>query len=62
LEERTDLTPQVVLFYIRQGVAMMAPFRKTELSDKDAKAIADYLSRARTVAIRHTADPPSQNK
>ncbi len=48
LEERTDLTPQVVLFYIRQGVAMMAPFRKTELSDKDAKAIADYLSRART--------------
>ncbi len=45
LAQRTDLTPQVVLFYIRQGVAMMAPFRKTELSDADATAIAAYLSR-----------------
>ncbi len=45
LEQRTDLTPQVVLFYIRQGVAMMAPFRKTELSDADATAIGAYLSR-----------------
>ncbi len=47
LEERKDLTPPVVLFYIRQGVAMMAQFRKTELNEADAKAIADYLSRKR---------------
>ncbi len=47
LEQRTDLTAPVVLFYIRQGVAMMAPFRKTELSDADANAIAAYLSRKR---------------
>lgn len=45
LEQRRDLTAPVVLFYIRQGVAMMAPLRKTELSDVDARAIAEYLSR-----------------
>jgi cytochrome c553 len=47
LERRTDLTPQFVLYYIRHGVAMMAPFRKTELNDTDAQAIAHYLARRR---------------
>lgn len=47
LEKRTDLTPQLVLFFIRNGIAMMPQFRKTELSDEDATAIAAYLSAKR---------------
>ncbi len=45
LEERTDLTPEAVQYFIRHGVAMMPFFRKTELSDSDARAIAAYLAR-----------------
>ena len=44
LEERRDLTPEVVKVFVRNGVAMMAPFRKTELSDADLDALAAYLT------------------
>lgn len=47
LEQRTDLTADVVRFYIRNGVAMMPRFRKTELTDAQVDSIARYLSRAR---------------
>jgi (+)-pinoresinol hydroxylase len=47
LEERTDLTPERVKYYIRHGIAMMPGFRKTELSDAQAEAIANYLARKR---------------
>jgi (+)-pinoresinol hydroxylase len=47
LEERNDLTAQVVKYYIRHGIAMMPSFRKTELSDAQADAIAEYLSKKR---------------
>ena len=47
LEERTDLTQDAVRFYIRNGVAMMPRFRKTELTDAQVDAIARYLTRAR---------------
>lgn len=43
LEERKDLTPEAVRYYIRHGIAMMPPFRKTELSDQQVDAIARYL-------------------
>jgi (+)-pinoresinol hydroxylase len=46
LEERTDLTADAVRFYIRNGVAMMPRFRKTELTDAQVDSIARYLSRA----------------
>ena len=45
LEERTDLTAEVVQYFIRHGVAMMPFYRKTELNDAQAAVIADYLSR-----------------
>jgi mono/diheme cytochrome c family protein len=45
LEDRRDLTPEVVKVFVRNGVAMMAPFRKTEVSDADLDALAAYLSR-----------------
>lgn len=44
LEERKDLTPDVVKTFVRQGVLMMAPFRKTEVSDAELDQIAAYLS------------------
>ena len=43
LEERTDLTPELVEFYVRNGVATMPFFRKTEISDADLAALAAYL-------------------
>jgi mono/diheme cytochrome c family protein len=47
LEDRRDLTPEVVKTFVRNGVAMMAPFRKVEVSDADLDALAAYLTRPR---------------
>lgn len=47
LEDRVDLTPDLVKFFVRDGVAMMAPFRKVEVSDPDLEALAAYLTRPR---------------
>lgn len=44
LELRTDLTPETVSYFVRNGVAWMAPFRKTEVSDAQLAAIGAYLS------------------
>ncbi len=47
LEQRRDLTPALVKTFVRNGVSIMAPFRKTEISDDDLDALAAYLSRQR---------------
>jgi mono/diheme cytochrome c family protein len=47
LEERSDLTADSVKFYVRQGVAMMPFYRKTEIGDADLDALAAYLARAK---------------
>ncbi len=47
LEDRTDLTADQVKFYVRNGVAMMAPFRKTEVGAADLEALTAYLTRKR---------------
>jgi mono/diheme cytochrome c family protein len=52
LEHRTDLTAEAVRFYIRNGIAMMPRFRKTELTDAQVDEIARYLSRKRPAAAR----------
>jgi mono/diheme cytochrome c family protein len=44
LQDRRDLTPDLVKFFVRNGVAMMAPLRKTEVSDVDLDALAAYLT------------------
>lgn len=44
LEERLDLTPEFVATFVRNGVKIMPPFRKTEISDKDLADIGAYLS------------------
>jgi (+)-pinoresinol hydroxylase len=45
LEERTDLTPEMVKTFVRHGVYFMPTFRKTEITDADLDAIAAYLTR-----------------
>ena len=45
LEQRTDLTADLVRLYVRNGVSVMPFFRKTEISDADLGALAAYLSR-----------------
>jgi (+)-pinoresinol hydroxylase len=47
LEDRTDLTPELVKYYVRHGAGIMPFFRKTEVSDADLQAIAAYLCRTR---------------
>jgi (+)-pinoresinol hydroxylase len=47
LEERKDLTPNEVKYYVRHGVAMMAPFRKTEITDADLDLLARYLAHSK---------------
>ncbi len=45
LHERTDLTPEFVKLFVRQGITIMPFFRKTEISDPELDAIAAYLTR-----------------
>ncbi len=45
LEQRTDLTPAIVKYYVRHGVTVMPFFRKTEIGDADLDALAAYLSK-----------------
>jgi (+)-pinoresinol hydroxylase len=45
LLERTDLSPQAVAVFVRQGVLLMAPFRKTEISDAELAALTAYVAR-----------------
>lgn len=47
LEERTDLSPELIRAAVRRGMNMMPPLRKTEVSDADLDAIVAYLTRAR---------------
>ena len=41
----TDLPPYTVKHFVRHGVTVMPPFRKTEISDTELDALAEYLSR-----------------
>jgi mono/diheme cytochrome c family protein len=47
LEERTDLSPQIVSQFVRKGVSIMPFFRKTEISDAELDALGAYLSSKR---------------
>ncbi len=45
LLERSDLTPQAVAQFVRQGVLSMPPFRKTEITDAELAVLAAYVAR-----------------
>ena len=44
LERRTDLTPELVKYFVRQGFSVMAPFRKTEITDAELNDLASYMA------------------
>jgi mono/diheme cytochrome c family protein len=48
LLERTDLAPQAVAVFVRQGVLSMAPFRKTEITDAELAALSAYVAKGYT--------------
>lgn len=45
LEQRTNVVPAVVTVFVRNGVSIMPPFRKTEVNDADLVALGAYLAR-----------------
>jgi len=45
LEERTDLTPEIVALWVRNGISIMPFFRKTEISDAQLADLGAYLTR-----------------
>jgi (+)-pinoresinol hydroxylase len=44
LLERTDLSPQAVALFVRHGILLMAPFRKTEITDAELAALTAYVA------------------
>ena len=44
LLERTDLSAAAVAAAVRQGVLLMAPFRKTEITDAELQLLAAYVA------------------
>jgi mono/diheme cytochrome c family protein len=45
ITEWTDLPASYVSYMVRHGMSVMPPFRKTEITDTELAALADYLSR-----------------
>ena len=45
LEERVDLSPALVKYFVRNGISVMPFFRKTEISDSELDALARYLEK-----------------
>jgi len=46
LAERTDMTPDIIKHWVREGISMMPFFRPTEISNADLEALARYLSKS----------------
>jgi len=44
LTERTDLTPSMVAYFVRNGVSIMPFYRQTEIDDEQLAALGAYLS------------------
>lgn len=45
LEQRDNLNPALVRYFVRNGILVMPPFRKTEISDAELDALGAYLTR-----------------
>lgn len=46
LEQRDDLAPAMVSYFVRHGVSVMPFFRKVEISDEELKALTQYLQKS----------------
>ncbi len=44
LEERSDLSAEVLRVFVRQGSGTMPMFRRTEISDEEIAALAAYFA------------------
>jgi (+)-pinoresinol hydroxylase len=44
LLQRTDLTPELVKYYVRHGFSAMPIFRKTEISDRQLEQLSMFLT------------------
>jgi len=44
LEERSDLSPELIKYFVRNGISVMPFFRKTEINDIELNALAGYLT------------------
>jgi len=44
LEDRTDLTPELISNSVRHGVSIMPIFRKTEINNLELEAVIRYLT------------------
>ena len=51
LEDRTDLSAEIIRVFVRNGVAMMPGFRKTEISEEELAMLSDYLTRDRATGL-----------
>lgn len=58
LEHRRDLTPEMVALFVRQGVSLMAPFRKTEISDAQLTDLGAYLAHRPASSTRNQRGRP----
>jgi (+)-pinoresinol hydroxylase len=47
LEDRIDLTPALIRAVVRQGLPIMPPVRKTEVTDADLNAVIAYLTQTK---------------
>ncbi|OGG54773.1 MAG: hypothetical protein A3F84_13125 [Candidatus Handelsmanbacteria bacterium RIFCSPLOWO2_12_FULL_64_10] len=45
LELRSDLNPDAIKYFARNGALWMPQFRKTEITDEELEALAAYLGR-----------------
>lgn len=45
LEDRTDLTPEMIRYFVRNGVSIMPGWRKSQLTDKELDDLATYLTK-----------------
>ena len=45
LEQRADLTPEMIRAVVRRGMGIMPPTRKSEVTDAELDTLADYLTR-----------------
>jgi mono/diheme cytochrome c family protein len=56
LEDRSDLSAEVIRAFVRHGSGTMPMFRKTEISDAEIVAVAAYLATAARAA--HGSEGP----
>lgn len=50
LEQRRDLTPDVVRAFVRNGMNAMPAYRPSEITDADLSLIGSYLSRTKVAS------------